>query len=89
MKKLILLSVTVAFLASCNNPAKEKIEYPETKMGEVVDTYFDNGNIVVMFRCQACGGITKNTYELHLGSYISGPRKKVYQEKGKFLYRFH
>ena len=50
---------------------------------KVVDTYFDNGHVVVMFRCQACGGITKNTYELHLGSYISGPRKKVYQEKGK------
>jgi len=40
MKKLILLTIAMAMLISCNGPMKKKIEYPLTKKGDVVDTYF-------------------------------------------------
>ncbi len=40
MKKLILTTIAMAFLISCNGPMKKKIEYPVTKKGDVVDTYF-------------------------------------------------
>ncbi|MCX6320466.1 MAG: prolyl oligopeptidase family serine peptidase [Bacteroidia bacterium] len=40
MKKLILTTIAMALLISCNGPVKKKIEYPVTKKGDVVDTYF-------------------------------------------------
>lgn len=40
MKKLILTTIAIAVLVSCNGPVKKKIEYPVTKKGDVVDTYF-------------------------------------------------
>lgn len=40
MKKLILTIIVMAILISCNGPEKKKIEYPETKKGDVVDNYF-------------------------------------------------
>ncbi len=40
MKKLILTTMTMAILLSCNGPVKKNIEYPATKMGDVADTYF-------------------------------------------------
>jgi len=42
MKKIILIAIVVA-VAGCQNAEKEsemKIAYPETKKGDVVDTYF-------------------------------------------------
>ena len=40
MKKLILITMAVALISSCNGPMKNKIEYPVTKKGEVTDEYF-------------------------------------------------
>ena len=40
MKKLILTTIVVAILISCNGSMKKKIAYPVTKKGDVVDTYF-------------------------------------------------
>ena len=40
MKKLILTTIAMALLISCDGPMKKKIEYPVTKKGDVVDTYF-------------------------------------------------
>jgi len=40
MKKLILTTIVMAILISCNGPMKKKIEYPVTKKGDVVDVYF-------------------------------------------------
>jgi prolyl oligopeptidase len=40
MKKLIFLFAVAAVLASCKNDSQEKINYPVTKTGEVVDTIF-------------------------------------------------
>ncbi|HLS12333.1 MAG TPA: hypothetical protein VK050_09235, partial [Flavobacteriaceae bacterium] len=43
MKKLILPSILALVLVSCNEGSKEvssKLDYPETKKGDVVDTYF-------------------------------------------------
>jgi len=40
MKNLILTTIAMALLISCNGPVKKKIEYPVTKKGDVVDTYF-------------------------------------------------
>ena len=40
MKKLILTTIAMAILISCNGPMKKKITYPLTKKGDVVDTYF-------------------------------------------------
>lgn len=45
MKKLILPSILALVLVSCNEDSKEKevssnLDYPETRKGEVVDTYF-------------------------------------------------
>ena len=65
-------SAVDAACMACLSPTSQK---------KVIDTYFENGNAVVIFRCLGCGGITKNTYELHLGTYISGPRKALYSGK--------
>jgi prolyl oligopeptidase len=40
MKKQILTIIAMALMISCNGPEKMKIEYPQTKKGEVVDSYF-------------------------------------------------
>jgi prolyl oligopeptidase len=40
MKKLILTSIAMVILLSCNGPDKKAIKYPVTKKGDVVDTYF-------------------------------------------------
>lgn len=40
MKKLILTTIAIALLISCDGPMKKKIEYHVTKKGDVVDTYF-------------------------------------------------
>ena len=40
MKKIILLTIAISILASCTSPMKNKIVYPLTKKGDVVDTYF-------------------------------------------------
>lgn len=40
MKKLILTTIAMALLISCDGPMKKKIEYPVTKKGDFVDTYF-------------------------------------------------
>lgn len=43
MKKLILPSILALVLVSCNESSKEessKLDFPETKKGDVVDTYF-------------------------------------------------
>jgi prolyl oligopeptidase len=40
MKNLILTLVVMAILISCNGPLKKKIEYPVTKKGDVIDSYF-------------------------------------------------
>ncbi|MCX6326683.1 MAG: prolyl oligopeptidase family serine peptidase [Bacteroidia bacterium] len=40
MKTLILTTIAMAILISCKEPMKKKIEYPVTKKGDVVDTYF-------------------------------------------------
>jgi prolyl oligopeptidase len=40
MKRLILMTIALAILISCNEPMKKRIEYPVTKKGDVVDNYF-------------------------------------------------
>ena len=40
MKKQILTIIVMAILISCNGPVKKKIEYPVTKKGDVIDSYF-------------------------------------------------
>lgn len=40
MKNQILTTVLMAILISCNGPEKKKIEYPVTKKGDVIDSYF-------------------------------------------------
>ena len=40
MKNLIFITFAMAILISCNGPQKSKIEYPETRKGDVVDNYF-------------------------------------------------
>ena len=40
MKKQILIITLMSTLISCNGPVKNKIVYPETKKGDVVDSYF-------------------------------------------------
>ena len=40
MKNLILTTIVMAILISCNGPVKKKIEYPVTKKGDVTDNYF-------------------------------------------------
>ena len=40
MKKQILTITLMAIIISCNGPVKNKIKYPVTKKGDVVDTYF-------------------------------------------------
>jgi len=45
---------------------------------KVVDAFFENGNFVVLSRCQACDGITKIVYQAHSHQYISGPRRSLY-----------
>lgn len=40
MKKQILIITVMSILISCNGPVKNKIVYPETKKGNVVDSYF-------------------------------------------------
>jgi hypothetical protein len=40
MKKIILITIAMSILIACNGPAKKKIAYPETKKGDVTDTYF-------------------------------------------------
>jgi prolyl oligopeptidase len=37
---LILTTIIIAILISCNGPMKKKIEYPATKNGDVIDNYF-------------------------------------------------
>ena len=44
MKKIMLPTILALALVSCNENPKEvssNLSYPETKKGEVVDTYFD------------------------------------------------
>ena len=40
MKNQFLTIIVMAILISCNGPVKKKIEYPVTKKGDVIDTYF-------------------------------------------------
>ena len=40
IKKTLPLLMAISILASCNGPVKNKIVYPETKKGEVADTFF-------------------------------------------------
>ena len=40
MKKQILIITVMSTLISCNGPVKNKIVYPETKKGDIVDSYF-------------------------------------------------
>ena len=40
MKNLITLSIVITVLASCNEPMKNKVEYPVAKKGDIVDIYF-------------------------------------------------
>ncbi|MGD0753799.1 MAG: prolyl oligopeptidase family serine peptidase [Bacteroidales bacterium] len=40
MKNQFLTIIVMAILISCNGPVKKKIEYPLTKKGDVIDTYF-------------------------------------------------
>jgi prolyl oligopeptidase len=40
MTKILLTTIVMAFLISCNRPMKNKIEYPVTKKGDVTDNYF-------------------------------------------------
>ncbi len=40
MKNLILTTIVMAMLISCNGPMKKKIEYPVTKKDNIVDDYF-------------------------------------------------
>jgi prolyl oligopeptidase len=38
--KNLFLTITMAIMISCNGPVKNKIEYPVTQKGDVVDNYF-------------------------------------------------
>jgi prolyl oligopeptidase len=40
MKNQLLTIIVMAMLISCNGPVKKKIVYPETKKGDVIDSYF-------------------------------------------------
>jgi prolyl oligopeptidase len=40
MKTLILTTIAMTLLISCNGPMKNKIKYPETKKVDVTDTFF-------------------------------------------------
>ncbi len=40
MKKLILTTIVMAVVISCNGPMNKKISYPVTRKGNVVDEYF-------------------------------------------------
>jgi prolyl oligopeptidase len=40
MKNQLLTIIVMAILISCNGPVKKKFEYPVTKKGDVIDTYF-------------------------------------------------
>lgn len=40
MKNIILTLSVMAILISCNGPEKNKITYPATRKGDVIDTYF-------------------------------------------------
>jgi prolyl oligopeptidase len=40
MKKQILTIIVMTVLTSCNGPVKNNLEYPTTKKGDVIDTYF-------------------------------------------------
>jgi len=40
MKNILLITIAMAVLISCKGPVNKKIIYPETKKGEVVDSYF-------------------------------------------------
>jgi len=46
---------------------------------KVVDTFFENGSVVILSRCQVCGGITKHTYRAESQGYVTGPRKSLLQ----------
>jgi prolyl oligopeptidase len=43
MKRLIFTTLVMVIVLSCNAPMKNKIEYPVTKKGDVVDNYFGTG----------------------------------------------
>ena len=49
-----------------------------TGVKKLQDCYFEKGRFVALFRCMACGGISKATYSAEGWSYVSGPRKRVY-----------
>ncbi|HZY26037.1 MAG TPA: prolyl oligopeptidase family serine peptidase [Bacteroidales bacterium] len=40
MKRQILTIIVMTILTSCNGPVKKNLEYPVTKKGDVVDTFF-------------------------------------------------
>jgi prolyl oligopeptidase len=40
MKKIILTTIIMSVMMSCNGPVKKKINYPATRKGDVVDDYF-------------------------------------------------
>ena len=40
MKKIILTTIIMAVMISCNGPVKKKINYPVTRKGEITDDYF-------------------------------------------------
>ncbi len=40
MKKLPLILIVMIAISSCNNADRESIEYPETKKGDITDSYF-------------------------------------------------
>ncbi|HUS87388.1 MAG TPA: prolyl oligopeptidase family serine peptidase [Bacteroidales bacterium] len=40
MKKAVYFVLALMLLVSCSGPVKQTIEYPDTKKGDVVDTYF-------------------------------------------------
>jgi len=44
---------------------------------KVVDVFMENGNVVILIRCQGCGGVTKNVYKPQSQEYVSGPRKPL------------
>lgn len=49
---------------------------------KVVNTCFEREEgsncVVVLFRCQNCGGVTKEVYRSWSSSYISGPQKTIF-----------
>lgn len=45
---------------------------------KVVDCFFENGDFIILSRCQECQGITKYIYRSMAHEYVSGPRKAVY-----------